>query len=123
MCSLLIVSIAPGTTEKYILYYWLGDNAAVDERGAVAMRTVEKDTALGGAAVQVRVIQGKEPAHFLAMFGGKMIVFNGGVASSFDGKYNDTTASSPLFHFQIHSAFTGSGIRASPGTTCPHCLL
>jgi hypothetical protein len=35
--------------------------------------------------VQVRVVQGQEPPHFLAMFGGRMTIFNGGKASAFDG--------------------------------------
>ena len=51
------------------------------------MKTIELDNRLGGAAVQVRVVQGKEPAHFLAMFQGQMVVFHGGLASSFDGEF------------------------------------
>ena len=30
--------------------------------------------------LQVRVVHGKEPNHFLAMFGGKLIIFEGGKA-------------------------------------------
>jgi hypothetical protein len=48
---------------------------------------VELDSELGGAAVQVRVVQGKEPAHFLTIFSGKMIILRGGKASSFDGNF------------------------------------
>jgi hypothetical protein len=48
---------------------------------------VELDDELGGVAVQVRVVQGKEPAHFLSIFSGRMIILHGGKASSFDGKY------------------------------------
>ena len=47
-------------------------------------RTVELDDRLGGQPVQVRVVEGKEPAHFMAIFGGKMKIFQGGKASSFD---------------------------------------
>jgi len=32
---------------------------------------------MGGKPVQVRVTQGKEPAHFRQLFKGKMIVFRG----------------------------------------------
>ena len=32
---------------------------------------------MGGKPVQVRVTQGKEPAHFRQLFKGKMIVFKG----------------------------------------------
>ena len=51
------------------------------------MKSIELDNRLGGAAVQVRVVQGKEPTHFLAMFQGQMVVFHGGLASAFDGKH------------------------------------
>ena len=44
------------------------------------------DDNLGGEPVQVRVVQGKEPVHFLAMFQGKLIIYQGGISSSFDGK-------------------------------------
>jgi len=32
------------------------------------------------AVSQVRVVQGKEPNHFMAMFGGKLIIYSGGKA-------------------------------------------
>ena len=38
---------------------------------------------LNGKAVQVRVVQGREPRHFIKMFNGKMVVFSGGKASGF----------------------------------------
>ncbi|XP_076459469.1 advillin-like isoform X2 [Babylonia areolata] len=66
--------------ENYIIYYWLGGKSTSDEKGTAALKAVEMDDKLGGAAVQVRVVQYKEPPHFMAMFGGKMIVFQGGKA-------------------------------------------
>jgi hypothetical protein len=48
---------------------------------------VELDNELGGEAVQVRVMQGKEPAHFLTIFKGKTTILRGSKASSFDGNY------------------------------------
>jgi len=71
--------------DHYIIYYWLGANCSQDEAGAAALRTIELDDRLGGLPVQVRVVQGKEPSHFLAIFGGKMTIFQGGRASAFDG--------------------------------------
>ena len=44
------------------------------------MHAVQLDDKLGGAAVQVRVVQGKEPPHFMAMFGGRMVIYSGGKA-------------------------------------------
>jgi len=47
---------------------------------------VDLDNKLGGRAIQIRLIQGKEPEHFLAMFGGKLIIYSGGRASSFENQ-------------------------------------
>ncbi len=63
-----------------------GSHSSTDEQGTAALKTIELDNRLGGAAVQVRVVQGKEPTHFLAMFQGQMVVYQGGLASAFDGK-------------------------------------
>jgi hypothetical protein len=64
-----------------------GQHSSQDEQGTAALKTVELDNELDGAAVQVRVVQGKEPAHFLTIFSGKMIILRGGKASSFDGNF------------------------------------
>ena len=60
------------------------------------MKAVEIDDRLGGLPIQVRVVEGKEPNHFLAMFQGRLRVFQGGLSSSFEGifysKYNDEMA-------------------------------
>ena len=48
-----------------------------------ALKTVELDDKLNGRAVQVRVVQNKEPDHFLLVFEGKMVVHSGGKASAF----------------------------------------
>ena len=45
-----------------------------DERGAAALHTVALDDKYGGAPVQVRVVQYKEPEHFLQIFRGKMVI-------------------------------------------------
>jgi len=70
-----------GTKEAYVIYFWQGSKSSKDEIGASALHAKEMDDAVGGAATQVRVIQGKEPAHFVALFGGKMVIHSGGKAS------------------------------------------
>ena len=85
-CYVILYAYSDGKKDCYIIYYWLGSNSSQDEQGAAALRTIELDQRLGGTPVQVRVVQGKEPTHFTAMFGGKMTVFQGGHASSSDGE-------------------------------------
>lgn len=84
-CYIVLYAYLEGSREHYILYYWIGSHASQDEAGTVAAKAVELDNRLEGRAVQVRVVQGKEPPHFIAVFGGKMVIFEGGYASAFDG--------------------------------------
>jgi hypothetical protein len=75
------------------------------------LKAKDLDDEVGGAAVQVRVVQGKEPAHFRQLFKGKMIVHAGGKASGFK---NSTEADSydtdgvALFHVKGSSPLNTS---------------
>jgi len=66
-----------GTSEHILVYYWLGLKATNEDRGAAALQAVALDDAVGGRAIQIRVVQGKEPPHFIAMFDGAMTVYIG----------------------------------------------
>ena len=57
-----------------------------DERGAAALHARNLDDKYGGAPVQVRVVQNKEPDHFLLVFRGRMVVHSGGRASGFKNR-------------------------------------
>ena len=67
---------------------------------------MELDERLGGGPVQVRVVQGKEPPHFLAIFGGNFTVFAGGVASAFDDVKRSVEVGS-TYLLQIHGRYVG----------------
>jgi len=79
-------SYMQGTKECYIIYFWQGRNSTKDEVGASALLAMKMDDDLGGAATQVRVVQGKEPLHFLCLFKGNMVIHAGGTASGFKNK-------------------------------------
>ena len=49
----------------------------------------------------MRVVQGKEPPHFLAIFGGNFTVFAGGVASAFDDVKRSVEVGS-TYLLQVH---------------------
>jgi len=87
--------------EQYIVYYWLGHASSQDEQGAAALHAVNIDDKLGGAAVQVRVVQGKETEHFMRVFKGKMVIFKGGKASGFRGAAAEIDKSPTVKMFQI----------------------
>lgn len=69
--------------DAYLVYYWQGAKSSQDEKAAAALQAVKLDDALHGAAVQVRVVQNKEPEHFIRLFKGRMIIREGGRASGF----------------------------------------
>ena len=67
-----------GRPESYI-YYWLGNSAGTAAETATAFQTVQLDTEVfNGDATQIRVIEGKEPSHLIAMFNGGMAVLQSG---------------------------------------------
>lgn len=77
---------------KHIIYFWQGQNSTNDERGVSALEAVRMDNELGGHAIQIRVEQGSEPAHFLKIFRGNLIILNGGHKSGFRNIQDATAA-------------------------------
>ncbi|XP_061522540.1 villin-1 isoform X1 [Phycodurus eques] len=77
-CYLVLYTYRVSNREQHILYMWQGRHATNDEVTACAYQAVHVDAKYNGAPVQVRVVMGKEPRHFLAIFKGKLIIFEGG---------------------------------------------
>ncbi len=111
---ILLYSYKKGRSDEYIIYFWLGNESSSDEKGAAALLTVQLDDSLGGKPVQVRVTQGKEPAHFRQLFKGRMIVYKGGNASG----YSKAGGSVPqddvaLFHVRGTNALNTFGLQVN----------
>ena len=64
-----------GQHSYILIYIWLGHYSSQDEQGTAALSAIELDKKVHGTATIIRVIQDKEPPHFMAMFQGHMIVF------------------------------------------------
>ncbi|KAM9333828.1 advillin [Pholidichthys leucotaenia] len=77
-CYLVLYTYQKAGQLQYILYMWQGRHATADEIAACAYQAINIDTQYSGAPVQVRVVMGKEPRHFLAIFKGKFIIYEGG---------------------------------------------
>lgn len=58
--------------------------------------------------VQVRVTQGKEPPHFVQLWGGRMVVYSGGVASGFRTVADDDAAPDDAAPRLFHVKASGS---------------
>jgi advillin len=88
--------------DAFIIYFWQGRDSSQDEKGASALIAKDMDDQLKGAACQVRVVQGKEPNHFLCLFKGKMVIHDGGKASGFKNSTEaDTkTSGTALYHIR-----------------------
>uniref|UniRef100_A0A8C2JJI4 Advillin n=1 Tax=Cyprinus carpio TaxID=7962 RepID=A0A8C2JJI4_CYPCA len=74
-CYLILYSYDVNGRNNYILYMWKGRHASQDEVTACAYQAVTLDQQHGGQPVQVIVSMGKEPRHFMAIFRGKMVIF------------------------------------------------
>jgi hypothetical protein len=60
---------------QILIYFWLGHHSSQDEQAAAAVCAVELDKKINGVGTIIRVVQDKEPSHFMAMFQGQMTVF------------------------------------------------
>ncbi|XP_059398538.1 gelsolin-like isoform X2 [Carassius carassius] len=92
-----------GGRQGHIIYIWQGKDSSQDEIGASAILAAQLDDELGGGPVQVRVVQGKEPAHLMGLFGGQPMVVHQGGTSREGGQ----TAPAETRLFQVRSNSTG----------------
>ncbi|XP_056590774.1 advillin [Triplophysa dalaica] len=79
-CYLILYSYEVNGRNSYILYMWMGRHSSQDEITATAYQSVTLDQQYSGQPVQVRVCMGKEPRHLMAIFKGKVIIFEGGTS-------------------------------------------
>lgn len=64
-----------------VIYCWQGQQSTADERATAALLALEMGGPLN--AMQVRVVQGHEPRHFLKIFHGTLVLLSGGHATGF----------------------------------------
>lgn len=72
----------------YLIYFWQGRKSRVQEKGSSALLTIQLDDQLQGQAKEVRVVQNKEPEHFLRIFKGKFFIHLGRDESGDESKAN-----------------------------------
>ncbi|XP_067673342.1 advillin-like [Haliotis asinina] len=108
-CYIILYTYKVGNKENYIIYFWQGSKSTIDERGGSAILAQRlDDTDLNGRAVQIRVVQGQEPEHFLRLFSGKMIIFLGGI--------NNAVEEGPVkvYHIRGTNEFNTRAIQVPP---------
>nr|XP_023410602.1 villin-like protein [Loxodonta africana] len=76
-CYLVLYTYQKLGRVQYILYLWQGHQATPDKITALSYNAEELDLMYHGALVQAHVSMGSEPPHFLAIFQGQLVVFQG----------------------------------------------
>ncbi|XP_063673911.1 advillin-like isoform X3 [Bolinopsis microptera] len=99
--------------ESFFIYFWLGSHSTTDERGAAALHATKIDSEVGWSSQMVRVVQGKEPLHFLRCFGRRITILQGGVDSGFKQTSSEETnghesTKSRLFHIKCIDEYVKS---------------
>eukprot|EP00752_Nemacystus_decipiens_P014256 g12677.t1 len=100
-CYVMLYTYLVGGRESYLIYFWQGRESTQDEIGASALLAKDMDDKLNDAAVQVRVVMGKEPKHMRNLFKGHLVIHSGGVASGFKNSTEGDTYDTDgvcLFH-------------------------
>nr|XP_046240044.1 advillin [Scatophagus argus] len=98
-CYLILYTYLVNSKKCYLLYIWQGRHATQDELAASAFQAVDLDQKYGGEPVQVRITMGKEPRHFMAVFKGKMVIFEGGTS-----RKGSSDPEPPIRLFQVHGS-------------------
>ncbi|XP_037866673.1 villin-like protein quail isoform X1 [Bombyx mori] len=76
-CYIVLYTYHSPNGDQTMIYYWMGGSAPNDLRNLGAKEAKDLYIKLGRLPVQAWVYQGKEPAHFLQIFKGRMITYVG----------------------------------------------
>ncbi|XP_038211543.1 villin-like protein quail [Zerene cesonia] len=82
-CYIALYTYHAPTGDQTILYYWMGGSSPNDLRNLGAKEARDLYIKLGRLPIQAWVYQGKEPAHFLQIFKGRMVTYCGS-ATNYD---------------------------------------
>ncbi|KAG7330957.1 hypothetical protein KOW79_004926 [Hemibagrus wyckioides] len=109
-CYLILYKYEVNNKMYYILYMWQGRHASTAELTASAYQAVILDQKYNGEPVQVRVPMGKEPMHLMAIFKGKMVIYE-------EGSGKDGSSSGPsgprLFHIHGSNEFNTRAVEVA----------
>ncbi|XP_048455330.1 villin-1 [Rhincodon typus] len=101
-CYLILYTYTVCNKIHYLLYIWQGTHASQADITASAYQAVHLDQSYNGEPVQIRVTMGKEPRHLMAIFKGKLIVFEGNAPTDDN---HESEASVCLFQIRGESEY------------------
>ncbi|XP_052281929.1 advillin-like isoform X2 [Dreissena polymorpha] len=76
-CFLLLHTTIEGAHYQYIIYYWLGGKSTATDHERIVHFAMQKNKELDNVAVVIRVLDGKEPQHFMTSLSDWMLVYDG----------------------------------------------
>nr|XP_020770505.1 villin-like protein isoform X3 [Odocoileus virginianus texanus] len=96
-CYLVLYAYQKMGLGQHVLYLWQGLQATAHEIRALRGNAEELSLRCHGALVQEHVTMGSEPPHFLAIFQGRLVIFQGRRGHSRKGQLAPAVS---LFHIQ-----------------------
>ncbi|XP_020770505.2 villin-like protein isoform X2 [Odocoileus virginianus] len=96
-CYLVLYAYQKMGLGQHVLYLWQGLQATAHEIRALRGNAEELSLRCRGALVQEHVTMGSEPPHFLAIFQGRLVIFQGRRGHSRKGQLAPAVS---LFHIQ-----------------------
>jgi hypothetical protein len=114
----------PKGREEFVIYFWQGRYCSINDKGTAAYLTVEVDTAMfSGTAPQIRVLQDREPKHFMDIFGGRIVVHRGRAPTSLKTGAVLSPSKKPGSHARLYQIqVNAAGCRATQMETAARAL-
>ncbi|CAF0715415.1 unnamed protein product [Brachionus calyciflorus] len=95
-CYIILYTYKLLNLEKHILYYWIGQKSSLEDQGTASLKTIELDNKLfNGQALQVRVVESKEPVHFMSIFDGHIAIYMDGRVHSYSNSSSNESSNLP----------------------------
>ncbi|XP_031199965.1 villin-like protein isoform X2 [Mastomys coucha] len=96
-CYLVLYTYQKLGHARFLLYLWQGHQSTVEDTKALNCNAEELDLMHQGALVQGHVTMGREPPHFLAIFQGRLVIFQGNAGNKGE---RPPISDARLFHVQ-----------------------
>ncbi|XP_050509264.1 advillin isoform X1 [Diabrotica virgifera virgifera] len=112
-CYIILYTYQTAVDQKHLLYCWLGSHATQEEINSTTLKVMEIDEELGQIGFHARIIQGRETAHFLQLFKGKLTIFKGRGVEFDDTGRNLKIPSQYLLHVYGSTSYSTKAVQVS----------
>lgn len=113
------------STVKQVVYLWSGSQANPEDKKTGEILLLEICDRLGNSSIQIRISEGLEPPHFLQIFKGTFVIFNG-KSTEFDSTgLNTKEPNTYILKVYGNSSFSSKAIQVNNKTiyTSQDCFV